>query len=388
MIPSVKHTFAALVPLLLFSAACGPYSTAAPRTTPAGEAFAASARCQSSAVATLTASPPVSTATTRNSATAEPAQETTTRVATQPASSTSVSLDASPAPCAPQPTVTVRAAATATIIAAASGTPEPIVPNPPHLTPTPTPTPAIVLTPESTLVATTATATSRAGLQSIAYLSIGDGIQWGCCGSPEASSAAIFRAYLERRVGTPAIWQTLGSSYQTTDTFVYNGGIEPELDSAIKLIGRYRDDGVPIAAITMSIGGNNLVEIGRACALPPCADLFIAGLAHLRAQLDVIYSQIVAAKDEHTPLLVLLYYDSYECSNKPYSGLSVDAWNSVIAEVASRYGAYLVDARSLFRGHCDWIDQNGLDASAKGHAAIAAEYERVYESLPAALRLP
>ena len=93
-------------------------------------------------------------------------------------------------------------------------------------------------------------------------------------------------------------------------------------------------------------------------------------------------------KDERTPLFVLLYYDSYECSNNPYSGPSVDAWNAVIAEVAARYGAHLVDARTLFRGHCDWIDTNGLDASAKGHAALAAEYERLYEALPAAQRLP
>lgn len=138
----------------------------------------------------------------------------------------------------------------------------------------------------------------------------------------------------------------------------------------------------------MSIGGNNLVDLGQACASPPCLDMFIAGIAHLREQLDVIYSRVVAAKDEHTPLFVLLYYDSYECKDNPFSGGSVDAWNAVIAEVAGHYGAHLVDARSLFRGHCDWIDRNGLDASAKGHAALAAEYERVYESLPTELRLP
>jgi hypothetical protein len=193
---------------------------------------------------------------------------------------------------------------------------------------------------------------------------------------------------LERRVGRPTIWQATSSNYLTTDTFISDGSIEPQLDFAINLIRHYRDDGVPLAAITMSIGGNNLVDIGSSCASPPCRDLFLAGLGHLSEQLDIIYSRIVAAKDEHTPLLVLLYYDSNECSHNPYSGPSVDAWNAVIAEVAGRYGAYLVDARSLFRGHCDWIDRNGLDASALGHAALAAEYERIYESLPPVLRLP
>jgi hypothetical protein len=89
-----------------------------------------------------------------------------------------------------------------------------------------------------------------------------------------------------------------------------------------------------------------------------------------------------------TPLLALLYYDSRECAHNAYSGAAVDAWNAVIAEVAAQYGAFLVDARSLFRGHCDWIDANGLDANAAGHAAIAAEYQRVYEALPPELLPP
>ncbi len=389
MIRRMKHLFVASLPLLLFAAACGPYTTDSQRAAPAGAAFAAAAPCQptATATATVTEPPPDATATNQDGATELSAQETTTPV--EPAASpTSVAPDVSPTVCPTrEPTATAEATSTPSPIPAVTRTaPEPTPPSPPQLTATPTATPGNVPTTEGTSVAITATA--RAGSSSIAYLSIGDGIQWGCCGPLEASSASIFRAYLERRIGRPVIWQTSGSGYQTTDTFISNGGIEPQLDIAIRLINQYRDEGVPLAAITMSIGGNNLVDIGRACASPPCLGEFVAGIAHLREQLDVIYSRIVAAKDEHTPLLVLLYYDSSECNHNPYSGPAVDAWNAVIAEVAGRYGAYLVDARSLFRGHCDWIDGNGLDASAKGHAALAAEYQRVYESLPPALRLP
>jgi len=383
----MKRLFIASFPLLLFVAECGPYATSAQRTVSAGAALFATDPCQATAVATITESAALSAAVTEDRGTPQPAQETPMPAET-PASATSAVVDVSPTSC---PTREATATAETTsppraVHATATTTPVPTAPSPPQLTPTSTATPGALLTPESTSVAITATA--RADASSVAYLSIGDGIQWGCCGPLEASSAAIFRAYLEQRLGRPTIWQTTSSAYLTTDTFISDGSPEPQLEFAIKLIRRYRDDGVPLAAITMSIGGNNLVNIDRACASPPCMDLFLAGLGHLREQLDIIYSRIVAAKDEHTPLLVLLYYDSYECRHDPYSGPSVDRWNAVIAEVAGRYGAHLVDARTLFRGHCDWIDRNGLDASALGHAALAAEYERVYESLSPALRLP
>jgi hypothetical protein len=149
----------------------------------------------------------------------------------------------------------------------------------------------------------------------------------------------------------------------------------------------YPRNEIPLAALTMSIGGNNLVDVGRDCGSPPCAEAFAAGLTHLREQLHAIYGRISVARPPNVPLLVLLYYDADECTD-PAGGAAVDAWNAVIAEVATQYGAFLVDARSLFKGHCDWIDANGLDANAAGHAAIAAEYGRVYDALPAEYRQP
>jgi hypothetical protein len=268
------------------------------------------------------------------------------------------------------------------------------------------PIPAVTVTPtprapdQSTPIATAdtavpegtsavATATARAS-GSVSYLSIGDGIQWGCC-TPAlgSSSPSLFRDYLETRLRRPVIWQTSGSGYETTDTFINGmGGAQAQLDFALSLIDYYKTAGFPVAAITMSIGGNNLVEIGRACPSPPCTDAFVAGLNHLREQLHTIYSRIAAAKDPTTPLLVLLYYDANECGSYAGSGPAVDAWNSVISEVATQYGAFLVDGRSLFRGRCDWIDTNGLDATAAGHAAIADAYQRLYETLPPEFAAP
>jgi hypothetical protein len=226
-----------------------------------------------------------------------------------------------------------------------------------------------------------ATATALASGQAV-YLSIGDGLQWGCCGFISQSSPSLFRDYLELRLNRPIIWQSAGTGYLTTDTFIDDGGPEPPLAFAVKLIQHYQGTGAPIAAITMSIGGNNLVDIGRNCAAPPCTDAFVAGLNNLRDDLHVIHSRVATAKAPNVPVLVLLYYDANQCETGSTAGASVDAWNAVIAEVAAQYGAFIVDLRTLFSGHCDWFDVNGLDANAAGHAAIAAEYQRVYDSLP------
>jgi hypothetical protein len=222
----------------------------------------------------------------------------------------------------------------------------------------------------------------------VVYLSIGDGLQWGCCGPLGASSPSLFGEYLQQRLGRPVIWQSPGSGYETTDSFIAGrDGQQSQLDGALELMEAYPRNGVPLAMLTMSIGGNNLVDIGRNCAQPPCVEAFAAGLTHLREQLHVIYSRITAAKPANVPLLVLLYYDADECTD-PNGAPAVDAWNAVIAEVATQYGAFLVDLRSLFKGHCDWFDANCLDANATGHAAIADAYARVYDSLPAQYHLP
>lgn len=284
-----------------------------------------------------------------------------------------------------------------TVMANNDETPEPPTPvqaitaTPPSATETAAPTfmpePTLVSTPEPTGTSAVATATARA-LRQMVYLSIGDGLQWGCCGALSSSAPALFANHLTASLGRPVFWQSPGSGYETTDTFI-NGrdGQQSQLDGALELMAAYPRNEIPLAALTMSIGGNNLVDIGRNCAVPPCTDAFAAGLTHLREQLHVIYGRISVAKPPNVPLLVLLYYDADACTD-PAGGAAVDAWNAVIAEVATQYGAFLVDARSLFKGHCDWIDANGLDANAAGHAAIAAEYGRVYDALPAEYRQP
>jgi len=356
----------ALSALALLAAACGPYTTDADRTATTGGVLQRSGRVVAASDCAGTPGAPPSP---------DPAQTGATSIAAvDAATSATASVTAGACDLTPVPAVTRTPATTPPAAATVSSTAVPTLGS----TATPTPQP----TPLATGTSAAATATARASGQ-VAYLSFGDGLQWGCCGALGSSSPSLFRDYLEQRLGRPVIWQTSGSGYETTDTFITRpGGGEPQLEFALTLIDYYRREGIPVVAVTMSIGGNNLVDIGRSCAAPPCIDAFAAGLQHLRDQLHLIYAPISAALDPSTPLFVLLYYDANECPANATSGAAIDAWNAVIAEVAAQYGAHLVDARALFRGHCDWIDPNGLDANAAGHAAIAQAYARAFASLP------
>jgi lysophospholipase L1-like esterase len=381
----------------LLAAACGPYRTEADATS-AGVRVVAAFACGAAIRFDDEGPAPPITPTAHFPNGSPTPQPTTTAIplvdahnATFEALSTMMAQPQSRTP------TTTETCADPTVGGNEDETPEPPTPvlaitaTPPSATETAVPTfmpePTLVSTPEPTGTSAVATASARA-LRQMVYLSIGDGLQWGCCGALSSSAPALFADHLTGSLGRPVFWQSPGSGYETTDTFI-NGrdGQQSQLDGALELMAAYPRNEIPLAALTMSIGGNNLVDVGRDCGSPPCAEAFAAGLTHLREQLHAIYGRISVARPPNVPLLVLLYYDADECTD-PAGGAAVDAWNAVIAEVATQYGAFLVDARSLFKGHCDWIDANGLDANAAGHAAIAAEYGRVYDALPAEYRQP
>ena len=246
--------------------------------------------------------------------------------------------------------------------------------------------------------------------ESPVYLSIGDGTQYGCCSDRTKSSPELFRQYLADRLGRDVLWVTTATGYQTSDDFIRNefparactppsrpstvssegssagAGCftSPQLDRAVQLIKQYRGDHRTVAAITLSIGGNDLVEVGRHCSVADdCRTVYFAALDRLKTNLDRIYARIADAKDPKTPLLVLLYYNASDCGQPGVESspaeLGVLGWNAAIRDIATRHGATLVDLYVPFKGNaCKYIV--GLDANDAGHAIIAEIYERAYET--------
>jgi lysophospholipase L1-like esterase len=218
------------------------------------------------------------------------------------------------------------------------------------------------------------------------YLSIGDGTQYGCCIDRTKSSPELFRQYLADRMHRDVVWVTTASGYQTSSDFIegQSAALEPQLDRALRLIEQYRRERRNVVAITLSIGGNDLVHVGEQCpGTQPCLDVYNAALDRLRTNLDTIYKRITEAKDPETPLLVVLYYNASDCGQAGVGSspteLGVLGWNIAIREVATRHGATLVDLHTPFKGNaCRYIV--GLDSNEAGHAVIAEAYERSYEA--------
>jgi len=231
----------------------------------------------------------------------------------------------------------------------------------------------------------TAVARDTVAAGTAAYLSIGDSIQYGCCHDRLRSSGELFRRYLEQRLNRDVEWITTAGN-DTADEFVHgSGGATPQLARAVSAIQGLRAAGRPIVSITLSIGGNDYVEVGQKCAAPPCNDIFLQILERMKPQLDTIYSAIVGAKPPETPLFVVLYYNASDCGQPGVetspTELGQRVWNATIDEAARRHGAIIVDAYTPFKGRaCDLIETD--DPNYEGYQVLADAYERAYQALP------
>ncbi len=217
------------------------------------------------------------------------------------------------------------------------------------------------------------------------YLSIGDSIQYGCCHDPKQSAGEIFRAYLGQKLGRPVEWITTADNGTAHDFVGATGQTDPQLQRALRTIRDLQDEGRPIVAITMSIGGNDYVEVGGRCPNPPCLDVFVEILNRMKGDLDQIYPAIAAAKPANTPLMVVMYYNAQDCGQPDVATSPTETgqltWNAVISQIATKNGAFMVDAHTPFEGRaCQLIE--GVDPNYEGYKVLAAAYEKAYEALP------
>ena len=233
----------------------------------------------------------------------------------------------------------------------------------------------------------TPTATRVAPPPLAVYLSIGDSIQYGCCHDPKRSSGELFRAYLEQRLHRPVEWVTVAGN-DTADTFIHDrSGGKSQLERAVDALARFQREGRPVVAITMSIGGNDYVEVGTRCGpSPPCPQIFDDILGRMKPELPVIYAAIAAAKDPRTPLFLTTYYDASDCGQPGVEQSPTDVgqrvWDAAIVEAAKPFGFFMVDLYAPFKGKaCQYVES--VDPTYEGYRVIADLYRAAYESLPA-----
>jgi lysophospholipase L1-like esterase len=209
------------------------------------------------------------------------------------------------------------------------------------------------------------------------YLSIGDSIQYGCCADTARSAGPIFRDFLASELDRPVEWITTAGN-DTANEFV--SGLDdqrPQLERAVEMLQELRGQDRDVVAITMSIGGNDYIEVGEGCPQPPCLERFTEILERMRGDLETIYATIVAAKDASTPLFVVTYYNATDCGQPGVEGSPIDngqrVWNSIISDIASRHGAIVVDGYTPFQGRaCELIVE--VDPNYAGYEVLANAY--------------
>lgn len=207
------------------------------------------------------------------------------------------------------------------------------------------------------------------------YIAVGDSIAAGVGSSlPRARSyPALVNQWMEALNGTPLPYVNLAEPGETAESFV--GG--EQWQAFQTEVGRAEAAGIPLYAVTVSLGGNELLTAQH------------TGLADRQAALDefrTTFDQAVGlmrgAIGPETPLVLTSYYDVTEGD---VTQMFTDAWwiaqfNQVISESAERHGAQVADLESLFRGQVATLTRYPADVhpTNQGFRAIA---EAVWRAL-------
>lgn len=197
------------------------------------------------------------------------------------------------------------------------------------------------------------------------YLALGDSLSTGTEAAANNDDKPGYPAYLNTLIEatTPISDTLLGIGQgETSSRFLEDGG---QLESALTYIGQQRAAGKKIGLITLSIGGNDIINVFRGGSLTITETLTL-----LETNLDSILSQLTAASlvsgQRETRVLLMNYYNAYpgQVIGPPFVTLppgqepivtdrDLPKFNQMLAEVAARYCATVtvVDAFRVVQGN-------------------------------------
>jgi lysophospholipase L1-like esterase len=200
------------------------------------------------------------------------------------------------------------------------------------------------------------------------FIVLGDSIAAGIGSSlpRERGNAAIVAGWLERLSGSTVPLENLAVPGETAASFSDNGQLQHFRD----VVTRTQASGVPIAAVSLSLGGNELL------------DLTSTGLSDRQAGLDAFRTRFADAlatiRDsigEDTPLVVSTVYDP--TGGDPTIQYSDSWWiqqfNSAIRQAADAEQALIADVAGQFSGRIGELTHYPFDVhpTNAGHRVIA-----------------
>lgn len=172
------------------------------------------------------------------------------------------------------------------------------------------------------------------------YVSLGDSLAVGVGSSDpvERGYAPLYRDALEREAGREVPLLQLGVSSETSTSFIGDYPEDSQLSRAEAALRRN-----PGATVTLSLGGNDLVQTGGY----PDAERE-AAIAVFGQNLDFILETLNRASGPESRITVLAYYN-------PSPGSFTDRWvgrlNEEIRTIAEENGARVAAGDQAFRDH-------------------------------------
>lgn len=200
------------------------------------------------------------------------------------------------------------------------------------------------------------------------YIALGDSIAAGIGASlpAERGYPALVQAFLAHHAGATVPYENLAVPGETAETFLTAGQAERFTAS----VERARANGLPIAAVTVTLGGNELLNLRDSGVTDRQA-----GLDAFTSAYDAALALVRQTVGPEVPVVVTTYYDLTD-GDPALQG--TDAWwierfNGVIRDTASRHGAAVADVAPAFAGRIVELTLAPVDVhpSNAGHAAIA-----------------
>ena len=200
------------------------------------------------------------------------------------------------------------------------------------------------------------------------YIALGDSIAAGIGSSlpRERGNAAIVAGWLPTLTGETVPFENLAVPGETAESFVDGG----QLQRFREVIARSSASGIPVAAVTLTLGGNEMLALDttglsdRQAGLDAFSDRYAGAVAAVRAEIG-----------PDAPLVVTTYYDLTE--GDPTIAFSDSWWierfNAVIRRVAGEQQALVADVASRFVGNISAYTHFRFDVhpSNGGHVEIA-----------------
>lgn len=191
------------------------------------------------------------------------------------------------------------------------------------------------------------------------YLALGDSIATGTEAAGNNDDRPGYPSNLLpllQRISPDVELVLLARDGETSTSLLAAGG---QIDDAIDLIEARRATGERVGLVTLTIGGNDIIELLR--RFPADPDTAFAGaLEEFEANFATILDRLLAALEDQNGiregnLLVMDYYNPYPDFDIPGYGELADEWvpqfNAVLREIALARGVPVAEVAQAFAGN-------------------------------------